>query len=191
MNLRIRQATPADAQAAAPLIAHAIGDIAQHMTGETEQDAVLQGLAALVEGDTTRHSYRYSHIAEKDGEVAGILVLYFGADALELDQNLQAALLEKGYHLPIEPEAHPDEWYIDTVSVNPDFQGQGIGTKLLQYAESQVLEAADSKLSLNVEVEKEGAIRLYERLGFQTVEPWTIIGQPFLHMVKHVALRDE
>lgn len=184
MNLRLRQAAPADAQAAAPLIAQAIGDIAQHMTGETEQEAVLQGLAALVEGNNTRHSYRYTHIAERDGEVAGVLVLYFGADALELDQNLQAALLKKGYRLPIEPEAYSDEWYIDTVSVNPGFQGQGIGTKLLEYAEKKAIEAGGSKLSLNVEVEKEGAIRLYERLGFRTVEPWSIIGEPFLHMVK-------
>ncbi len=41
-----------------------------------------------------------------------------------------------------------------------------------------------TKLSLNVETQKEEARRLYERLGFVITEPWSIIDEPFHHMVK-------
>ena len=44
MDITIRQAQPADAEQAAPLIIDAIGDIAKRMTGETEWDKVEQEL---------------------------------------------------------------------------------------------------------------------------------------------------
>ena len=44
MDIKIRQAQPADAEDAAPLIIDAIGDIAKRITGETEWDLVKQGL---------------------------------------------------------------------------------------------------------------------------------------------------
>ena len=40
MDIKIRQAQPADAEEAAPLIIDAIGDIAKRITGETEWDLV-------------------------------------------------------------------------------------------------------------------------------------------------------
>ncbi len=42
------------------------------------------------------------------------------------------------------------------------------------------------KLSLNVETQKEDARRLYERMGFVITEPWSIIDEPFHHMVKQI-----
>ncbi|MDN7245047.1 N-acetyltransferase [Planococcus shenhongbingii] len=187
MNLTIRQATPEDAEAVAPLIINAIGDIAAHMTAESEPEAILHKVEAMIRGCNTRHSHLFTWVAEMGEAVAGTLVLYPGSKAQALDQYLIDLLEAEGHHRTIEPEAHLDEWYIDTVSVSPQFQGQKIGTRLLSYADLLVLKAGGGKLSLNVDVEKEGAIRLYERLGFAISEPWTIIGEPFHHMVKKVS----
>ena len=186
MNFKIRQAQIGDSKAIAPLIVNAIGDIAGHMTAETEPQAILQKLELMVEGENTRHSHRFTHVAEMDGNIAGILVLYHGNEAGVLDRYLIDFLKKEGHERIIEPEAHLDEWYIDTVSVDPVFQGQSIGTRLIEYAEKIVAETGGGKLSLNVDLEKEGAIRLYHRLGFSISEPWTIIGEPFHHMVKSV-----
>ena len=54
------------------------------------------------------------------------------------------------------------------------------------FAEEIAKQAGISKVSLNVETEKDAAIRLYKRSGYEIVSPWTIIGEPFHHMVKNV-----
>lgn len=96
-------------------------------------------------------------------------------------------LKQQGHERLIEPEAHLDEWYIDTVSVDSAYQGKGIGSKIFEYAEEIVASTGGGKLSLNVDTDKDGAIRLYRRLGYSITEPWTIIGEPFHHMVKLIS----
>lgn len=187
MNIIIRQARPEDAEKAAPLIIHAIGEIANHMTAQTEPEAVLEKVKAMICGEHTRHSHRYTYTAIVGGDIAGVLVFYHGNQAEALDRYLIEELKKEGHQRSIEPEAHIDEWYIDTVSVDPVFQGQGIGSKLFAFAEELAASQGGSKLSLNVDIDKDGAIRLYKRLGFSISEPWTIIGEPFHHMVKVIS----
>lgn len=187
MELTIRQAQSADAEKIAPLIINAIGDIANHMTAQREPEAVLEKIEDMIRGENTRHSYHYTHVATLDGDIAGTLVLYHGNQAEALDRYLIEQLKEQGHERTIEPEARMDEWYIDTVSVDPSYQGKGIGSKLFEYAEAIVSSKGGGKLSLNVDIGKEGAIRLYKRLGYTISEPWTIIGEPFHHMVKVVS----
>lgn len=185
MDLIIRQATPADAHKVAPLIYDAIGEIANRLTGEQELDKILDALAHLVTLENNRHSYLYTYIAENAGKLLGIAVLYGGKQGKELDYELQQYLYEKNNTAPkIDVEAYDDEFYIDTVCVAPDARGQGIGTHLLTFAEQLAREKKYNKLSLNVELEKLKARQLYERLGFVITEPWTIIEEPFHHMVK-------
>lgn len=186
MNVTIRQATPADARTVAPLIVNAIGDIANHMTAEEEPGAILNKVEAMVRGMHTRHSHRFTYVAEAGGSVAGLLVLYHGSEAEALDRYLHDELRKEGHERTIEPEAHLDEWYIDTVSVDTAFQGQGIGSALVRHAEALVSKTGGGKLALNVDTGKESAIRLYHRLGYAIAEPWTIIGEPFHHMVKTI-----
>ncbi|AQU80563.1 MULTISPECIES: GNAT family N-acetyltransferase [Planococcus] len=187
MNIIIRQAQPDDAKKVAPLIINAIGDIANHMTAQKEPAAVLEKVEDMIRGENTRHSYRYTYVALVGGNIAGTLVLYHGNQAEALDRHLADQLKKQGHNRSIEPEAHTDEWYIDTVSVDPSYQGQGIGSKLFQFAEELVSSQGGGKLSLNVDIDKDGAIRLYKRLGYSIAEPWTIIGEPFHHMVKEIS----
>jgi ribosomal protein S18 acetylase RimI-like enzyme len=187
MEINIRQARPADAKNAAPLIIDAIGDIAKRMTGETEWELIEQGLCELFKRNDNRHSHLYTYIAELSGTVAGILVLYPGKDAPALDRNLSDWLAEKGAaNTEVDAESLADELYIDTVCIDPAFRGRGIGSQLFAYAEEVAKQTDIRKLSLNVETQKEPAIRLYKRLGYEIVSPWTIIGEPFHHMVKVV-----
>jgi ribosomal protein S18 acetylase RimI-like enzyme len=187
MEITIRQARPADAKNAAPLIIDAIGDIAKRMTGETEWELIEQGLCDLFKRNDNRHSYLYTYIAELSGTVAGIMVLYPGKDAPLLDLNLSDWLAKKGAsNTEVDIESLTDELYIDTVCIDPALRGTGIGSQLFAYAEDVARQKDIRKLSLNVETQKEPAIRLYKRLGYEIVSPWTIIGEPFHHMVKVV-----
>lgn len=61
---------------------------------------------------------------------------------------------------------HPDHIFIDEMVISPEFQGQGIGTKLLK----GVIQEAQTKgipVRLRVFRENTAAHVLYERLGFK------------------------
>ena len=99
---------------------------------------------------------------------------------------LEKWLAAKKVQTSIDVEAHADEYYIDTICVAATARGKGIGTKLLAFAEQVAREKGYDKLSLNVETAKLDARRLYERIGFIVTGPWTIIDEPFHHMVKQL-----
>ena len=187
MKPSIRPATPEDALKAAHLIYEAIGEIAHRLTGEHKETHVLEKLVELFKRTDNRHSYINSYVAEQPTtkELLGIIVLYNGQDGIIFDQNLQNWLKQKNAPVhSIDIEAHPDEFYIDTLCVNKQFRGLGLGTSFLQFAEEVALSKGYTKLSLNVEIQKIKAKMLYERQGFVVTEPWTIIQEPFHHMVK-------
>ena len=187
MQITIRQARPEDAKKVVPLIVEAIGDIANRLTGEQEPAAVKRELEVLFMRKDNRHSYLHTFVAVENGEIVGILVYYHGEQAKTLDANLMQWLsLKNAAIILVDKEAHEDEYYVDTICVAPEARGKGIGSLLLQFAIDQTKERGGHKLSLNVETKKEQAIRLYERLGFVITEPWTIIDEPFHHMVKEI-----
>jgi ribosomal-protein-alanine N-acetyltransferase len=59
-----------------------------------------------------------------------------------------------------------DAWHIMNIAVSPDFRRRGIATALLE----RLFELTDDRsrrgFTLEVRVSNDGAIRLYERLGF-------------------------
>jgi ribosomal-protein-alanine N-acetyltransferase len=62
---------------------------------------------------------------------------------------------------------YADAWHVMNVAVDPDFQGRGIATRLLE----RLFELTDDEegrgYTLEVRVSNKGAIKLYERLGFE------------------------
>ncbi len=60
-----------------------------------------------------------------------------------------------------------DAWHIMNVAVDPDYQRRGIATQLLQ----RIFELTESNrqrgYTLEVRISNEGALDLYERLGFE------------------------
>ncbi|MER2000478.1 MAG: GNAT family N-acetyltransferase [Lysinibacillus sp.] len=178
-SLLIQHAQKEHASKIAPLIYDAIGTIAHHLTNENELPKVLKELTALVEDTQNRHSYQNTYVAMEENNIVGVAVLYDGQKGRQLD-----TLLSKKLCYTIEFEAHDDEYYIDTLCVDASKRGQGVGTQLLYFAEQQAKDLGYTKLSLNVELEKLEARKLYERIGFIVTERWMINGEPFHHMVK-------
>ena len=58
---------------------------------------------------------------------------------------------------------------IETLNVDPIFQGNGIGKKLLQAAEEDMYKKSIKKIRLEVSTLNNIAINLYERSGFRKV----------------------
>jgi ribosomal-protein-alanine N-acetyltransferase len=59
--------------------------------------------------------------------------------------------------------------WISTIAVDPRWQRRGIGRMLIQACEEQVKQP---RMKLSVRVTNYGAIALYEKLGYQTVDVW-------------------
>nr|BBH85996.1 N-acetyltransferase [Thermosporothrix sp. COM3] len=185
--MHIRSAKKEDSIKAAQLIYSAYHEIANLITGEDDEHAILATLQTYFEQDVNRLSYRNTLVAEVDGQVAGILIAYHGSDELQLDVPIERYLQQKfGKAVTLPREAEDDEFYVDALAVDPAFSGRGIGTALLTAVEKLAQERGYSKLSLNVELSNEGAHRLYRKAGYQEHGTWKIGKDTFWHMLKLV-----
>jgi ribosomal protein S18 acetylase RimI-like enzyme len=61
------------------------------------------------------------------------------------------------------------EFYISNVAVYPEFRGIGLGNELMLNAEKIARSTKNKSISLDVEVQNEGAINLYKKLGFKII----------------------
>src|SRR5690349_465646 len=136
----IRSAVPDDAPEAMSLIVEAIGSIALVLTGTkvlVEAESILE---RFFREAANRVSYENTLVLEEpeanigqDRRIVGVAVSYDGRVARKLDEPLErAASLKSGspdYLIPT--EAEPDEFYLDTVSVDRACQGRGFGRQLI------------------------------------------------------------
>ncbi|MDV7766048.1 GNAT family N-acetyltransferase [Peribacillus sp. CSMR9] len=184
----IRKATPEDADKAAILTRLAIKEIAEVLTGETEEERILYVLADLFRKSGNRISYENTFVSEHDGQVSGLIIAYHGKDSESLDEPIVKRLRTKmkDPSVTLDKEAEMKDFYLDTLCVDPNFQGKGIGSALIQYVEGYAKQKGYPRVSLVVENENEGANRLYSRLGYKEMKTITISGHEFGYMVKEI-----
>lgn len=184
--MKTRRATPDDAAEAACLIREAIKDIAEALTGEKDEETILEVLRQYFQQDVNRLSYRNCIVSLEEDEMSGIIVAYHGSEADELDLPINERLRKVSGEpaITVEREAEPEDYYIDTVSVKSAFRGKGIGTKLMEAAEHEAETRGHRRISLIVEKSNINAKKLYERLGYHSVKIMTINHHSYDYMVK-------
>ena len=176
----LRPARPEDAPPAAEMLNQSMRWMGDDMFGSDRRRLVLETLAGTFRIPYGRFSYRYSYVADKAGQAVGLLVAYPGTFLTRLDiamgrylvtQFSPAALIRLVWRsLALAgPEAERGEYYISNLAVQPPFRGQGIGSQLLALAEQQARNADLHRTSLCVDMDNEGAFRLYQRAGYQVV----------------------
>lgn len=72
------------------------------------------------------------------------------------------------------------------VAVHPDYQGQGIATQLLQQSFTALKKKDLDEVELDVDLVKNGAMRLYEKLGFKVKELFSpdMEGEESFHIMR-------
>lgn len=169
------------------LIYDAIKDIAHTLTGEDEIDKVLSTLDMYINMDVNRLSYNNIWIYEIHNQAVGLILAYDSNDLKRLDAPILDYLASKNiFKDSFEMECFPDEFYIDTVSVDSHFQGRGIAKKLFTFIENKAKEVGYSKLSLLVDVDNKKALTLYKKLGFQKNTILEVSNHNYHHMIKIV-----
>ncbi|MGM9929839.1 MAG: GNAT family N-acetyltransferase [Bacillus sp. (in: firmicutes)] len=186
--MTIRKARKEDSVQAAVLIYDAIHDIADALTGETEKQKVLKQLEVYFQQEVNRVSYSNCLVKVVEGEVVGLVIAYHGKDASIIDAPILTHLESKfpDKQITIDQETEEEDFYLDTVSVNPHFAGRGYGTELLQAAIEYAKQSGYATVSLNVEENNMRARRLYERLGFEQTMERVINHHTYGYLVKHM-----
>ncbi|WP_339276066.1 GNAT family N-acetyltransferase [Paenibacillus sp. FSL W8-0426] len=183
----LRAAVKEDAAQVIPLLVQAIDDIAYALAGEGDHEQAMHILRQLYEQEDTRISYRNVTVMEREGHVAGILVAYDGGDADRLDQSiLNRPGRSKDEKYRLGKETRPGEYYLDTLSVDQAYQGQGIGKALMAAFEEQARALGHSRTALIVERDNDRARMLYERQGYVKDDVLIISGHEYDHMVKPI-----
>jgi ribosomal protein S18 acetylase RimI-like enzyme len=78
--------------------------------------------------------------------------------------------------------ASEPHWYLSMLGVSPEYQGQGLGGKLLQ----PVLQEADrTNMPCYLETSTTGAVRFYQRQGFEIAHQGTFAGREYWAMKRN------
>ncbi len=109
-------------------------------------------------------SYSNAVIAERDGNPLG-MVLSYGIDAAPEDDpdDLPAPIAP---FVELEKQS-VETWYINALAVFPGHRGSGTGTQLLTGAEQLAKQNGYKAVSIQVYGQNDGAVRLYQRLGYE------------------------
>jgi ribosomal protein S18 acetylase RimI-like enzyme len=170
-NVRLRQAQESDALDLACLIDSASRGLALWLWStlrEPGQSAIEVGRHRIRALTASPLYYGAFTVAEIDGAIAGALtgrlipIPYKRGDSADLPDAF-APVLE------LEAVA-AGSWYLNVISVYPEFRGRGLGSALLSKAEEIARLAEAPQMSLIVEDANAGALKLYLRYGF---EEWT------------------
>lgn len=133
------------------------------------KDTALAILLNSSNPDSAFFAYRENRLAG----VAGIVTknsrfFHCGMKELRKHFNILRALF---YYLVLNfpRRTHPGELKVESLVVVSEMRGQGIGTSLMKRVEQFAVENGYSILSLDVVDTNTGAIKLYERIGFNIV----------------------
>ena len=162
LDMTIRRATRHDARALAPLI---------NQAGEGLPALIWAGLAApgqdpwqvgvsRVESEDAGVSFRNAWVGHVHGKLAGCLLAYRQPDLPEPIPDDAPAMFRP--LLELEAEA-PGTGYVYVLATVPEMQGQGVGNRMLEFAERY---RGLNGMSLIVSDANAGARRLYERHGY-------------------------
>jgi len=184
----IRQPKPEERTQITPLIQTIIEDMELPIIKEVS----LSTLHTMLEEAMLQENFRYSLtntlVYIEDGTVAGAIFGYHGHLEEKIDDPFYQ--LYETYNIPSsirlyeDSETQAGEWYIDILSVHPNYRRKGIGMKLLQAAEDLAKQQGASIIALNCEEINDKAYQLYQKLGYTATSTKILSGHSYYHMTK-------
>lgn len=179
----IRKAKPEESGLIASFIFLAMEDIAYAFIGERSAEKALHWLDSLVRMKANQYSYENCWVAVADEEVVAAAVVYDGGCLAELRVPVTDQIRAMfGRDFNPENETQAGEYYIDSVGVHPDRQGEGIGSKLFKFLIDTYVHERKQTLGLLVDKDNPKAKSLYLKLGFKLVGEKNLAGKELEHM---------
>ena len=176
-SIIIRKGFPEDAQGFTNLILLSEPGLFPAVFGSKVKN-VLQ---SLFRQQRNLFSFEHSYFIEVDDKKAG-MILGYGWKNRQREEWRTGLLLIKymklGFFaripallmaLHLVGRAEDNEYYISNVAVYPEFRGAKLGTNLILKMEEEAKSSGAGKIVLDVGIDNEGVIRLYNRLGYSVV----------------------
>jgi ribosomal protein S18 acetylase RimI-like enzyme len=161
-----RTATKEDCYELARLFRIASGGVADYMWSRLAPKypglTPLEIRARRFAREEGNFSYKNCVVAEQDGALIGMLFTFPIEEGQEAAGEPTDPILK-----PYEELEIPGSFYICALALFSGFRGRGVGTKMLSIARKQARQRGFGTLSLLVFEQNEGAVRLYERNGFE------------------------
>ena len=181
-----RPATTDDCLDIARLYQLSSGGVADYIWSQMDAPglSLLQVGAQRYLRENTEFSYQNCRMATRGGTVVGMCHSYRMTTPQEnTNQPPIDPVLLPYFELEV-----PGSLYISGMAVFPDFQGQGIGTTVLSQARDKAREMGLDRLSLLAFEQNDGAVRLYERHGYRTIDRRAVVPHALLHYTGDVLL---
>lgn len=179
----IRSATIKDSESIIAYLLLAMEDIIYEFIGEKNHGKAVEFMRNFTEKESNQYSFQNCWVVEDNLEIIAAACLYDGANLQVLrkpiEQYIQLHFNKEFNH---GDETQAGEFYIDCIAVNPECQGRGIGTKLLQFLIDEYVSRQELTLGLLVDKENPNAKRLYLKLGFEVADERTLAGKPMEHL---------
>ena len=178
--ITLRPATPEDATFIAEGIyaAFLIAEDSPH------RQTWLQTLTDVCSQSDTHYSYTNTVIAQYEDIRAGMMIAVDG-NHYRNQRNKMYPQLKSLFDLvfgnnweQMEDEAKPGDFYIDTLSILPEYQNKGIGTQLIHHAIERAKQLQIPRVTLAVEPNNP-AKQLYLRMGFHFLQPIIIFNDTY------------
>lgn len=185
-TINLRPARKSDAPFISKAIMMAVGDeITQDFAGSADRVALVDKLfTTLAERDDSQYSYLNTIVAEADGQVAGVVICYDGAELYprrEAFLEEAKAILGEDLRDKMQDETSPDEIYLDTLAVFEPYRHKGIASRLIEAARQKAA-GLNKPLALLVDKENDRAAALYAKSGFKKVGERPFAGVMMNHM---------
>lgn len=191
--MNIREGKIEDAEFLARVVTEALGPelCVELAGGEARLPLVNELFARLAADPVSQYSYTNALVAiDGEGSRAGAIIVYDGARLHRLRRAFARAANEiLGWDVTEEDsedwddEASPDEIYIDSLYVVPEFRKRGVATALLN-AVKKKFSGEPKPLGLLVEPENRRALQTYLHWSFRQVGISNFFKTPMIHMQK-------
>lgn len=176
-RIQLRPARRQDSRRIAELYAISSDGVANYVwsTLAAPGEELLEVGSRRYQREGTPFSYQNCTLAERDGEIVGMLV------AFPMHVEPDAGPEPDPVLAPYAELEEDDSYYVCGVAVVPQARGQGLGSRLMALAERQARERGYRKLSLIVFERNAGAVRLYQRLGYRERRRAEVRPHPLIH----------
>lgn len=186
----IRAAQKKDAKQLSELMYIIWNDMELPLVVNNDKDTVLKVIEqSIVEGNY-RNNYKHIHVFEVDDELAGFINCYAGDDEAQLENNWLVIDFNESFNLESTPlpehETDNGDFYIESVAVFTKYRGKGIASKLIEFTFENAKKLGFKQVSLNCDFDNKGALKLYNKLGFEPLTDRVLSGHDYKYMVKKV-----
>ena len=176
--MEIRSATKQDCRAIAELALMAGEGIPAYFWAQTKRtgQTIEEVGAQYAASETDNFSFRNVQVAIIDRQIAGMLLAYRLPAAGDADDPAD-------YPDFIRPlieleQCVPESFYINMLATYPDYRKRAVGSTLMEHANKLAARAGCEQLSVEVFAQNDGALRLYQRLGYLIAETCQVIPHP-------------